>query len=45
MKAYMPNLQRLNELPNAYGGSEEPVEMNWEFSKDFDYMSYLLSLL
>jgi hypothetical protein len=45
MKEHMPNLLSLKALPYAYGGNEEAVRMNWEFQKDYDYMSMLMQLL
>ena len=45
MKEHMPNLISLKALPYAYGSSEEPVAMNWDFSQDYDYMNMLMQLL
>ena len=45
MKEYIPNLMKLRALPHIIGSNEEPVVLNWKFSKEYDYMSMLMDLL
>jgi hypothetical protein len=45
MKEYIPNLMKLRALPHIIGSNEEPVMLNWKFSKEYDYMSMLMDLL
>lgn len=45
MNEYIPNLHKLRALPHVIGSNEEPVMLNWKFSKEYDYMEMLMKLL